>query len=215
MAKLIHKNKRAFYKKTFISIMTLKEGDDEIKFFSKLESSALDRNYSDEGSPYKNTKGGEIKSIYLRHIPDAYGAMKVKPSNEALVDAYAKVVNSGVLFIEHDTDKIEEMPLCELLAPSPILFVPEFVDKDPSTPAVHEGYVPSINAIQPASQSVHMKNSSQLLITYDRPLIVGPNANLESKIKLMGGVKIPAALVGHKLGLYYVSKVFTDELKAA
>jgi hypothetical protein len=219
MAKLIHKNRRPFYKKTFLSTMTLKEGDREIRFFSKGESTADDRNYSDEGSPFKNTKGGEIKSIYLRFLSDAYGAMKVKPSSEALIDGYAKIVNSGMFFMNHDTDKIEEMPLCELLPPSPILFLPEYKNlKGIIAPATEpektfEGYIQPIQVIQPASQSVHMKGSNQLLIAYDKPLYAGPNATFETFIKFLGGVSVPSALVGYKLSLGFVSKVFTEELQ--
>jgi hypothetical protein len=212
--KLKHKNGRAFYKKTFISTMTMKEGDSKITFYAKQESLPSDRNYSDEGSPFKNTKGGEIKSIYLRYIADAYASLKVKPTQEAILDGYAKIVNAGVLFIEHDTDKVEEMPLCELLAPAPIIFLPEYIDKDPSTAAAFDGYIPPIYAIQPASQSVHMKASNQLLISYDKPLYVSPNVNLTSEIRFSGGIVIPAALVGYKLSLSYVSKIFTDDLQA-
>ncbi|MBK8393664.1 MAG: hypothetical protein IPL26_00215 [Leptospiraceae bacterium] len=206
--KLRHKNNSTFYNKTFQSTMTLTEGINSIPFYTKAELLASDRNYSDEGSPFKNTKGGEIRSIYLLFIPEAYGALKVPPSKEAVIDGYAKLVNSGVLEIKHDTDLIGETPLSELLSPAPLIFPSELKD----VTSTYKDFIPPINVIQPHQQSVQMKNSSQLLITYDKPLIISPNANLETTIKLMGGVTVPAALVGYKLSLRFVSKVFTGEM---
>ncbi len=211
--KLRHKNNRTFYKKTLISTMTLSENQDSIPFYTKGELLASERNYQDEGNPFKDSKGGEIKSMYLLSIPEAYGVLKVPPSKEALMDGYAKLVHSGILIVKHDTDLIEETPLSELLAPAPILFPSEIRDPADTT---FKGYIPPANIIQPISQSVHMKASNQLLITYDKPLYIGRDAALELKIILLGGVKIPVALVGHKLSLRIVSKVFTsDEIKAA
>jgi hypothetical protein len=206
--KLRHKNNRTFYKKTFVSTMTMSEGQDRLEFYKKLEANAADRNYSDEGSPFKNTKGGEIKSIYLLFVPEAYGALVVPPSKQALIDGYAKIVSSGFLHIKHDTDVIEETPLSELLPPSPIVFPSEL--RSP-TDTTTQGYIPPMQVIQPAQQSVHMKGSNQLVITYDKALYVSQHANLECEIKLTGNVKIPAALIGYKLSLRFVSKVFTSD----
>jgi hypothetical protein len=205
--KLKHKNGRSYYKKTLISTMTLAEGLSNIPFYTKGELTDSERNYKDEGNPYKDSKGGEIKSMYLLYIPEAYGALKIHPSKEAIIDGYAKLVQSGVLIVKHDTDLIEETPLSELLAPAPILFPSELKD----VTSTYKDFIPPMNVIQPSTQSVHMKASNQLLITYDKPLYIGRDAALDIQINLLGGVKIPAALVGHKLSLRIVSKVFTTE----
>lgn len=209
--KLKHKNNRTFYNKTMISTMTLADGQDSVKFYTKSELLPSDRNYQDEGNPYKDSKGGEIKSLYLMSIPEAYKSFKVPPSKESLVDGYASLVHSGVLIVKHDTDLIGEYPLSELLAPAPILFPSEIRD---SSDTSFKGYIPPMNLIQPSPQSVHMKASNQLLITFDKPLNIGRDSALEFEIKLLGGVKVNAALVGHKLSLRIVSKVFTSEIPA-
>lgn len=138
-----------YTEKTYYSTIQLVTGLTEAHFFVRTENQPF-RNYKGETNPFDSSLGGRVMGLSMRFIGANQTAISIDQSTKSVVDAYAKLVNTGELELKRGNDVIDEICLDELLPEAPWLLTsvdvgtPTNLIRFPMSPVVQSPQAPQI-----------------------------------------------------------------------
>lgn len=199
---VINQQRQPFYYDKLHSDLKLATGNSRIQFFKRAEEEKY-RNYNGETNPFP-TGDGRILSLGAKLFAEDYGAIQITPSTTEILNAMAKLINSGEIEMEVGQDVVHRDVMTTLIPPIPYISKPE----NQGTP--NDVIRPAVALVHQEKQSEWIKKSNQNLILFEAPLPVRAGVSVSVTLTFKGGFTIPAELNNYILRMELGAEVHTS-----